>query len=409
MRASILLLLSSAWALSSAQNYYQGLMDYLENRFLAMEDRMEVWHEQSNRYHTELRDFKRLSADIMERLGKEHGTLHLDLERAGVKVERVEREMEYLESRNPPRPCVNAADRVVEQRTWRVEERRGGVEEEEEEEEEEGAWEEEFSRVSDCVDVISNIRSVKILKKVGSPKGMWTRDPLSSKVYVFNGTAEDTLHQFRSVLDLSTSPGLDLSRPIRLPSRVSSLGSAVYNGYLYYVREEAGADLQVVKYDLLNASVTESAMFPVTGRAPVYSLNPETLVDLAADHEGLWALYSASDWEPNINLAKMDRDSLDIEQMWDTRCPRENAEAAFVVCGTVYVVYNTRQPSRSRVQCVFDVNDVLTSEEAPLLYFPRRYGAHASLKYNPEERQLYGWDDGYQILYRLALRRKQLV
>ena len=109
---------------------------------------MEVWHEQSNRYHTELRDFKRLSADIMERLGKEHDTLHHDLERAGVKVERVEREMEYLENRNPPRPCVNAADRVVEQRTWKVEERRGGAEEEEEEEEEEGAWEEEFSRVS---------------------------------------------------------------------------------------------------------------------------------------------------------------------------------------------------------------------------------------------------------------------
>lgn len=167
--------------------------------------------------------------------------------------------------------------------------------------------------------------------------------------------------------------------------------------------------MQVVKYDLMSGSVTDIAMFPLASVTPVYSLNPETVADLAADDEGLWLLFASSDSEPNINLAKMDRATLDIEQIWDTRCPRENAEAAFVVCGTVYVVYNTRLPSHSRVQCVFDINDMVISEEAPLIYFPRRYGAHASLKYNPEERQLYGWDDGYQIIYRLTKKRKLLV
>ncbi|KAF3860918.1 hypothetical protein F7725_001173 [Dissostichus mawsoni] len=52
---------------------------------------------------------------------------------------------------------------------------------------------------------------------------------------------------------------------------------------------------------------------------------------------------------------------------------------------------------------------MVVSEEAPLIYFPRRYGAHASLKYNPEEKQLYGWDDGYQIIYRLTMKRKLLT
>lgn len=262
---------------------------------------------------------------------------------------------------------------------------------------------------ADCVEIISGIRSVKILKRVGSPKGMWTRDPRSSKVYVFNGTSGDDVYQFDSVRDFSRSPGVTGSRRLVLPSDWIGPGSAVYNGYLYYIQQEADTDVQVVKYDMLSGSMTDIAMFPVENQAAVYSLNPETAADLAADDEGLWLLYATSDSEPNIYLAKMDPATLDIEQIWDTRCPRENAEAAFIVCGTVYVVYNTRLASRSRVQCIFDVNDMVISEEAPLLYFPRRYGSHASLKYNPEERQLYGWDDGYQIIYRLTMKRKLLV
>lgn len=262
---------------------------------------------------------------------------------------------------------------------------------------------------ADCVEIISAIRSVKILKRVGGPKGMWTRDPRSSRVYVFNGTSGDSVYQFNSVLDFSRSAGLTAGRQIPLPAEWSGPGAAVYDGFLYFVQQEGDMDTQVVKYDLLSGSVTDMAMFPVDSRASVYSLNPEVAVDLAADDEGLWLLYAASDSEPNINLAKMDPTTLDIEQIWDTGCPRENAEAAFVVCGTAYVVYNTRLASRSRVQCVFDVNDAVLSEEAPLFYFPRRYGAHTSLKYNPEEGQLYGWDDGYQIIYRLRMKRKLLA
>ncbi|XP_019129395.1 olfactomedin-like protein 3B [Larimichthys crocea] len=402
MKPVLVLLVSTAWTLTGAQYYYQGLMDYLENRLLAIEDRMQFWHEQSIRFHTEMRDFKKLTAEAMDGLKNEHSLLQRDIEGTVVQVDRVEREMDYVETRTSPRACANKADKVVEQGAWGLEENRGEQEEEED-------WEELYSRVSDCVEIISSIRSVKILKRVGSPKGMWTRDPRSSRVYVFNGTSGDIVSQFNSVRDFSSSVGLASSRQIRLPSEWSGPGSAVYNGYLYYIQHEADMDLQVVKYDLLSASVTDIAMFPVESHATVYTLNPEIVVDLAADDEGLWLLYAAGDSEPNINLAKMDPATLDIEEIWDTRCPRDNAEAAFVVCGTVYVVYNTSPASRSRIQCVFDVNDMVINAEAPLLYFPRRYGSHASLKYNPEEKQLYGWDDGYQIIYRLTMKRKLLV
>ena len=51
----------------------------------------------------------------MERIGKDHGKLRLDLDGAGVHVERVEREMDYIETQNPPRPCTKAEEKMVEQ------------------------------------------------------------------------------------------------------------------------------------------------------------------------------------------------------------------------------------------------------------------------------------------------------
>ena len=252
---------------------------------------------------------------------------------------------------------------------------------------------------------------MKILKRVGGAKGTWLRDPRTSKVYVFNGTAGDTARRFDSLADLSGSSGVD----VRLPSAWSGAGAAVHDDFLYYVHRGQGSDpreLQVVKYDLLKGATAATALFPVGDPAPVYALNPETPADLAVDEHAVWLLFAGGggeEDEPNVHLAKMDPATLDTEQMWDTRCPRANAEAAFVACGTVYVVYNTRPASRARVQCVFDVNGVAVAEEAPLLYFPRRFGAHASLKYNADERQLYAWDDGYQILYRLNVKRKLLA
>lgn len=39
MRPLLVLLVSTAWTLTGAQYYYKGLMDYLENRLLAIEVR----------------------------------------------------------------------------------------------------------------------------------------------------------------------------------------------------------------------------------------------------------------------------------------------------------------------------------------------------------------------------------
>lgn len=102
---------------------------------------MQFWHEESHRYHSELRDFKKLTAESMDELRRDHSVLFKDLEGASVRVERVEREMDYVENQISPRACTNKADKVLEHGAWGLKERR-------EEEEEERDWEELQSRVS---------------------------------------------------------------------------------------------------------------------------------------------------------------------------------------------------------------------------------------------------------------------
>lgn len=369
---------------------HQALIDYLERRLLAIEDRISLWHEQTTRYASELRELKQQMVSQLENLDKEKEALRMNIDSVGTRVDRVERELDYLETQNGAQPCVDVDDKLIEQQVTVVKEKQKS----------------KYSQLSDCSDMISNIKAMKILKRVGGQKGTWTKDTnrASGKVYIFNGTKDDIIHAFASVQDFTRSSGMSLSSTVKLPSAWRGTGHVVYNNYVYYMSQ--ADELKVVKHDLQNNSLTDSAVFPVQDHVPVYGLTPETVIDLAVDEEGLWAIYATQQNERYISLAKMDTSSLDIEQMWDTNCPRENAEAAFVICGTLYVVYNTKQAGRSRVQCVFDVNDMVTSEDAPLVYFPKRYGSHSSLKYNPHEKLLYAWDDGYQILYKLTMKKK---
>lgn len=386
MRGLVVLVTLACFA--SAQ--HQALIDYLERRLLAIEDRISLWHEQTARYASELRELKQQMVSQLENLDKEKEILRMSLDGVGTRVDRVERELDYLETQNGAQPCVDVDDKLIEQQVTLVEEKQKA----------------KYSKLSDCSDMISSIKAMKILKRVGGPKGTWTKDTSrsSGKIYIFNGTDEDTIHEFASVQDFSRSLGLSLSKNLKLPSAWRGTGHVVFNNHVYYINQVD--EIMVVKYDIRNNSVKDSAVFPVQNHVPVYGLTPETVMDLAVDEEGLWAIYATRQNERYISLAKMDANSLDIEQMWDTNCPRENAEAAFVICGTLYVVYNTKQPGRSRVQCVFDINGMVTNEDAPLVYFPKRYGAHSSLKYNPHEQLLYAWDDGYQILYKLIMKKK---
>ncbi|KAJ8369822.1 hypothetical protein SKAU_G00098500 [Synaphobranchus kaupii] len=94
------LLLLSVATLCFASAQHQGLIDYLEQRLVAIEGRISVWYEQSNRYASELREFKQQMIGLTENLEEGHEALHSDVEGVVTRVERVERELDYMETQN---------------------------------------------------------------------------------------------------------------------------------------------------------------------------------------------------------------------------------------------------------------------------------------------------------------------
>ncbi|XP_030077342.1 olfactomedin-like protein 3 [Microcaecilia unicolor] len=368
----------------------QSLMEYMERRIVLLEERLTQWHDQSSRQSAELREFKNKVLTMLENIDKDKDAWRNEMENTNIRVERLEREVDYLETQNPAPPCVEVDEKLTELQLNKAQKKK----------------KEKYEKLTDCSDAISQVTAMKILKRFGSTSGLWTKDPLatSDKIYIFDGTGNDTVYVYPRMRDFTLASTRKAAR-VKLPYPWIGTGHVVYGGHLYYIRQQN--EFQVIKFDLSNKTVVDSAVFPVEQQVPVYGLSSFNYIDIAADEEGLWAIYATKENEKNICLAKIDPLTLGIEQMWDTPCPIENAETAFVVCGAVYVVYNAKLPSRSRVQCIFDASGTMPGEDLPLVYFPKRYGAHSSMKYNPKEKQIYAWDDGYQIIYKLGMKAKE--
>ncbi|XP_040193382.1 olfactomedin-like protein 3 isoform X1 [Rana temporaria] len=390
-----------------------AFMEYMQTRIGGLEERIAQWHDHSNRYSSELRDFKNQVLKMLENIEKERDSVRNEVENTNVRVDRLEREVDYLETQNPAPPCVEIDEKLTElhmnkkKKNEKYEKLTGCPKAEIADNAEPDVVQSPPAiRKSYCSDTISQVNAMKILKRYGSSAGLWTKDPIgnSERVYVLDGAGNDTVFVFPRMKEFTLSTSTRKAARIKLPFPWVGTGHIVYGGNLFYVRQ--GEEFQVIKFNLANKTVVDSAVLPIEDQVPVYGLSKHNFIDIVADEEGLWVIYATKENEKNICLAKLDSNNLGIEQMWDTPCPIENAESAFVVCGTLYVVYNTKLPSRSRIQCVFDVSGTISNENVPVVYFPKRYGSHSSMKYNPKERQIYAWDDGYQIIYKLSMKPK---
>lgn len=59
----------------------------------------------------------------LENLDKEKEVLRMNLDGVGTRVDRVERELDYLETQNGVQPCVDVDDKLIEQQVTLVQEK----------------------------------------------------------------------------------------------------------------------------------------------------------------------------------------------------------------------------------------------------------------------------------------------
>uniref|UniRef100_A0A673YEN7 Olfactomedin like 1 n=1 Tax=Salmo trutta TaxID=8032 RepID=A0A673YEN7_SALTR len=282
------------------------------------------------------------------------------------RVERAEREVEYLENKTPNQPHIEVEEALMEEQMKDAQKKKVKI-----------------TLGTDCNITLIGVKSLMIVKKAGDG---------SAKIYFFSGNKNNTVLEFKS-LKTFTEGRHAQAHPIQLPFPWQGTGHVVYNGFLYYHR--ADTPNQILKVHLLNRTVADSML--------------QAGVEL-----GLWVIYSDPEFGGNLVITKLDKSSLAVEHTWDTTCTSRDAESALMICGTLYAVYNSCCGGRSSIQCLYDIHDPIHSEESPVLFFPKHYTNHYSMHYHPKDKQLYAcycytWDDGYQTIYKVDLKSKAEV
>ncbi|XP_066293475.1 noelin-2-like [Branchiostoma lanceolatum] len=122
-----------------------------------------------------------------------------------------------------------------------------------------------------------------------------------------------------------------------------------------------------------------------------------TYTDFAVDEKGLWIIFATPTNQRNMVIGKLDPETLQITDIWNTSYPIEYVGNTFMVCGVLFAITNYRSPSY--VHYVFDTN---TGDTSFLnISFPIKTNLY-SLDYNPRDGFLYGWDSGKQVIYNVT-------
>ncbi|KAM9854631.1 olfactomedin-4-like [Aulostomus maculatus] len=181
--------------------------------------------------------------------------------------------------------------------------------------------------------------------------------------------------------------------------------SAVLYGEALYYHCYRSAD--VCRYDLKTNTVARVTL-PGTevgfnNKFPYcyYDCRANSDVDVEADETGLWALYATVGNHGNLVVSRLSWDSeaktLNVTHTWETRLFKKAVSNAFMVCG---VLYATRYLDKNQEE-VFYAFDTATGKEDNSLALPLEKVAKgvASLGYNPINKQLYMYNDGYLLAY----------
>lgn len=235
----------------------------------------------------------------------------------------------------------------------------------------------------------------------GQKNSYWVQTLLSSHIWGNSLRIYQTYEDFMASAnhrDFTFAGSYNHANAIEGPSAV------LYGEALYY---HCYRSADVCRYDLNSNTVTRVTL-PGTGvgfnnKFPYcyYDCRANSDVDVEADETGLWALYATVGNHGNLVVSRLTWDNeagkLNVSQTWETRLFKKAVSNAFMVCG---VLYATRYVDEYHEE-VFYAFDTATGKEDNSLALPLEKVAKgvASLSYNPTNKQIYMYNDGYLLAY----------
>ncbi|XP_058396052.1 myocilin [Diceros bicornis minor] len=234
--------------------------------------------------------------------------------------------------------------------------------------------------------------------------GVWMRDPRPAHpatretTWRVDTVGTDVRRVFEYELGSQFLQGYP-SKVHVLPRPLESTGAVVYAGSLYFQGAESRT---VVRYELNTETVRAERELPGAGyhgRFP-YSWGGYTDIDLAVDETGLWVIYSTEEAKGAIVLSKLNPESLELEQTWETNIRKQSVANAFIICGTLYTVSSYSSPDAA-VNFAYDTST--GSSRALTIPFKNRYQYSSMIDYNPLEKKLFAWDNFNMVTYDIKL------
>ncbi|KAM6158672.1 olfactomedin-like protein 1 [Rhynchocyon petersi] len=369
-----------------------AMVHYIYQRFQVLEQGLEKCTRATRAYIQEFQEFSKNISIMMGKCLSNTREYKNAVDTLATRVERAQREVDYLEYLREADLCVESEDTNLAEKL---------VQEAEE------AKKIRTLLNASCDNVLMGIKSLKIVKKTVDADGSWMKDAVSDspKVYLLSGTKNNTVWEFANIRAFMENSIKPAPRKIILTRSWQGTGQVIYKGFLFFHNQ--GTPNEIIKYNLQKRAVENRMLLSGgAGRSLAYQHSPSTYIDLAVDEHGLWAIHSAPGIYGHLVLTKIEPGSMVMEHSWDTPCRSQEAEASFLLCGVLYVVYSSSGYEPHRITCVYDPLGTVSEEHLPNLYFPRRQRSHSTIHYNPRDKQLYAWNDGNQIIYKLQTKRK---
>ncbi|XP_065434861.1 olfactomedin-4-like [Chrysemys picta bellii] len=174
-------------------------------------------------------------------------------------------------------------------------------------------------------------------------------------------------------------------------------GTAVYNNFMYY---NVYNSRDMGKLDLNTNTLAVGKTLPnaAYGNRFSYAGVGWQDMDFVVDESGLWVIYSTEDNTGNIMISRLNETTLDVLHTWNTRQYKPSISNAFIICGVLYATrpVNTR---KEEIFYTYDTNTEQGSKISIIMY--KMLETIQSINYNPSDRVLYVYNDGYLVKYNL--------
>ncbi|KAK9959317.1 hypothetical protein ABG768_009447 [Culter alburnus] len=176
-------------------------------------------------------------------------------------------------------------------------------------------------------------------------------------------------------------------------------------GNNYVVRENTlyyqyRSPFGMAKFNMTSVTVQNKAI-PKASTRFSYHYSANQNLDFAADESSLWVTYATEESNGNLVIGKINEETFEVEEVWQTSEYKNSITNAFMICG---VLYATRSVD-TQTEEIFYTYDTNKKEESHVsIRFEKFQDFYVYLDYNPTDQRLYMYNNGYYVYYNVKFK-----